>query len=213
MFSAIVPKTSKIIRKSPSFHDFLSEMLLRKCFSGHVKSSFDNPAKNFPVKIQVFLVKLQKRRKTNCSRVFFRSLYSLHLDYCFDTPDHFFAKIRKKLTQSPKRDDNSTNYFSHFFWKFCWGHFNEPYQRFFFAIRRLLSIRFRKRSKNYSLVFSPEKTLKRTAAPARRLQFQESWQKNSRQKSNNFAQRPKSLSRVSSIQRNFLKLFLWTFWM
>ena len=71
MFSAIVPKISKIIQKSPSFHDFVSEMLLRKCFSGHVKSSFDNPTKNFPVKIQVFLVKVQKRGKTNCSRVFF----------------------------------------------------------------------------------------------------------------------------------------------
>ena len=170
-FSTIVPKTSKIIQKSPSFHDFLSEMLLRKCFSGHVKSSFDNPTENFPVKIQVFLVKFQKRRKTNCSGVFFRSLHSQHLDYCFDTPDYFFAKIRKKLIQSPKRDDNSTNFFSHFFSKFCWGHFNEPYQRFFFAIRRLLSIRYRKRSNNYSLVVSPEKTLKSSAAPAPRLHF------------------------------------------
>ena len=121
-FSTIVPKTSKIIRKSPSFHDFLSKVLLRECFSGHVKSSFDNPAKNFPVKVEVFLVKVQKRRKTNCSRVSFRSLYSLHLDYCFDTPDYFFPKIRKKLTQSPKRVDNSTNYFYHFFSKFFWGH-------------------------------------------------------------------------------------------
>ena len=122
MFSAIVPKISKFIRKSPSFHDLVSEMLLLKCFSGHVKSSFDNPTKNFPVKIEVFLVKVQKRRKTNCSRVFFRSFYSVHLDYCFDTPDYFFAKIRNKLTQSPKREDNSTIYFYHFFSKFCWGH-------------------------------------------------------------------------------------------
>ena len=70
-FSAIVPKTSKNIRKSWSFQDFLSEMLLWKCSSGHVESSFDNLDKNLPVKIQVFLVKVQKRRKTNCSRVFF----------------------------------------------------------------------------------------------------------------------------------------------
>ena len=71
MYSAIVPKNSKIIRKSPSFHDFVSEMLLRKCFSGHVKSSFDNRTKNFPVKIQVFLVKVQKRRKTIVQEYFF----------------------------------------------------------------------------------------------------------------------------------------------
>ena len=135
MFSAIVPKISKIIRKSPSFQDFVSEMLLRKCFSGHIKSSFDNPTKNFPVKIQVFLVKVQKRRKTNCSRVFFRSFYYVHLDYRFDTPDYFFAKIRNKLTQSPKRDDNSTNYFYHFFLKDLLRtremHFEEPWQKFF----------------------------------------------------------------------------------
>ena len=216
MFSAIVPKNSKIIRKSPSFHDFVSEMLLRKCFSGHVKSSFDNRTKNFPVKIQVFLVKVQKRRKTNCSRVFFRSFYSVHLDYCFDTPEYFFAKIRNKLTQSPRRDVNSTNYFYHFFLKVLLRtremHFEEPWQKFF-AIRRLLSLRYRKRSNNYSLVFSPEKTLKRSDATAPRLQFQESWQKNSGQKFNNFAERQKTLSRISSIQRNVLKLFLWTFWM
>ena len=46
-------------------------MLLRKCFSGHVKSSFDNPAKNFPVKIQVFLVKVQKNEKPIVQEYFF----------------------------------------------------------------------------------------------------------------------------------------------
>ena len=70
MFSAIVPKTSKVIQKSLSFQDFLSEMLLCKCSSGHVEKGFENPAKNFPVKIQVFLFKVQKRRKTNYSIVF-----------------------------------------------------------------------------------------------------------------------------------------------
>ena len=117
MFSAIVPKTSKIIRKSPSFHDFLSEMLLRKCFSGHVKSSFDNPAKNFPVKIQVFLVKVQKKTENQLFTSIFWSFFSVHLDYCFDTPEYFFAKIRKKFTQSSEKDDNSINYFYHFFLK------------------------------------------------------------------------------------------------
>ena len=103
IFSAIVPKTSKIICKSSSFHDFLSEMLLYKCFFGHVKCSFDNLAKNLPVKRQVFLVKVQKRRKTNCSRVFFWSFFSVHLDYCFDTPDYFFAKIRKNSLEVLKK--------------------------------------------------------------------------------------------------------------
>ena len=57
IFAAIIPKTSKFIQKSLSFQDFLPEMLRRKCSSGNVESSFDNPAKNFPVKMQFFLVK------------------------------------------------------------------------------------------------------------------------------------------------------------
>ena len=86
-FSAIVPKTSKIFRKSPSFQDFHSKNLLCKCSTGHVESILDNPAKNFTAKTQVFLVKIQKRRKTNCSTVLFDVFSSVHLDYCFNTPD------------------------------------------------------------------------------------------------------------------------------
>ena len=44
----------------------------RKCSSGNVESSFDNPAKNFPVKIQFFLVKFQKKTKNQ----FFKSIFS-----------------------------------------------------------------------------------------------------------------------------------------
>ena len=161
MFSAIVPKNSKNIRKSPSFHDFVSEMLLRKCFSGHVKSSFDNPTKNFPVKKQVFLVKFHKKMKNQMFKsIFSKSLLSTLRLLFRHTWIFFFAKIRNKLTQSPKRDVNSTNYFHHFFLKVLLRtremHFEEPWQKFF-AIRRLLSLRYRKRSNNYSLVFSPEK--------------------------------------------------------
>ena len=54
MFSAIVPKTSKIIQKSWSFEDFLSEMVLWKCSSGHVESSFDNLDKTFLWKYRFF---------------------------------------------------------------------------------------------------------------------------------------------------------------
>ena len=62
VFSAIVPNFSKFIQKSLCFQDFLSETLLCKCSSGHVKSRFDNPAKIFPLKLQVFLVEVQKWR-------------------------------------------------------------------------------------------------------------------------------------------------------
>ena len=47
---AIVPKSSKTIQKPSRFQDFLSELLLCNCSSGHVESSFDNPAKKIPLK-------------------------------------------------------------------------------------------------------------------------------------------------------------------
>ena len=101
--SATVPKTSKIIRKCSNFQDFLSEMLLCKCSSAHVESSSGNPAKIFPVKIQLFLVEVQKRRKFIFSREFFWRFSLCTLDYCFDTPDNcFFVKIRKNSIKVPK---------------------------------------------------------------------------------------------------------------
>ena len=101
--SATVPKTSKIIRKCWNFQDFLSEMLLCKCSSAHVESSSGNPAKIFPVKIQLFLVEVQKRRKFIFSREFFWRFSLCTLDYCFDTPDnYFFGKIRKNSIKVSK---------------------------------------------------------------------------------------------------------------
>ena len=101
-FSAIVPKTSKIIRKYWSYQDLLSEMLLFKGSSGHVESSFDKTAKNFPVKLQVFLVKVQEKRKTNFSRVFFDVFRSVHLITVSTHLTIFFGKIRKNSLKVPK---------------------------------------------------------------------------------------------------------------
>ena len=79
-------------------------MLLCKFSSGHVKSSFDNIAKNFPVKTQVFFVKVQKKTKKPIAQEFFQWRFScVHLDYCFDTPDYFFAKIRKNSIKVLKK--------------------------------------------------------------------------------------------------------------
>ena len=215
MFSAIVRKTSKIIQKSLNFQDFLSEMLRRKCSSGNVENSFDNPAKNFPVKMQFFLVKFQKRRKTNFSRVFFWRFSLCTLDYCFDTPDNFFCQNQKKLTQSPKIDDDSINYFCYFFSKFCWGHVKCTFsnaanchiyfaKRWFFFTQRQKTIK--------QILSSPKKDIK-TFRCTRRLQFWEILAKNSHQKPNNFVQRPRNLIKVSSFERKVLTLFLWTLWM
>ena len=96
MFSAIVPQISKTIHKSSRFQDLLSEMLLCNWSSGHVESSFDNPAKKIPVKIHVFLVKVQKRRKTVCSTVIFSTFFLCTLRLCFETPDYFFLSKSKK---------------------------------------------------------------------------------------------------------------------
>ena len=100
--SAIVPKSSKIIGKSWSFQDFLSEMLLFKGSFGHVESSFDKTAKISPVKLQLFLVKFQEKRKTNFSRVFFEVFRSVHLITVSTHLTIFFDKIRKNSFKVPR---------------------------------------------------------------------------------------------------------------
>ena len=54
-------------------------MLLCKCSSGHVESSFDNPAENFPVKTQVFLFKFQKRQKNQFFKSIFCDFFPLYI--------------------------------------------------------------------------------------------------------------------------------------
>ena len=188
-------------------------MLLFKGSFGHVESSFDNPAKNFPVKLRVFLVKVQEKRKTNFSWVFFDVFPSVHFDYCFDTPEHIFTKIRENSTQNPKRDDASVKYFYHFFSKFCWGHvkftFSNPAKCQVFSQIRF----FRSETKKDQTIILLSKKNIRTFRCTRRLHFWEILTKKSRQKSKNFAQRTKNLSKVSSFQGNVLNLFLWTLWM
>ena len=122
IFSAIVSKTSKIIRKSPSFHDFLSETLLRKCISRHVKSSFENPAKNFPVKVQVFLAQSPKKTKNQFLKSIFSKFVLSTLRLLFRHTWLFFSQNQKKTHSKSQKVDNSTNYFYHFFSKFFWGH-------------------------------------------------------------------------------------------
>ena len=154
--SAIVPKTSKIIRKCSNFQDFLSEMLLCKCSSAHEESSFGNPAKILPVKIHLFLVEVQKRWKTIFSREFFWRFSLCTLDYCFDTPDnYFFAKIRKNSIKVPKEMMIVLFTFNTFSqssaedtWKALLA--TLPNAIGFFTKKRLLSLRDQKRSNNYS---------------------------------------------------------------
>ena len=71
-------------------------MLLCKFSSGHVESIFDNIAKNFPVKTQVFLSKSRKDEKPFVQQWFFRRFSSVHLDCCFDKSDYFFLPKSEK---------------------------------------------------------------------------------------------------------------------
>ena len=150
-------------------------MLLCKFSSGHVESSFDNIAKNFPVKTQVLLSKSKKRRKTNCSRVFFWPFSCVHLDYCFDTPDYFFCQNQKKLTESPKKDVISINHFHHFFSKFVedtWKALLATCQKFF--CQKLVT--FAQKPKiTKQLLFSPKKP--QNVRCTHRLQLWEIWKK------------------------------------
>ena len=92
-------------------------MLLFKGSSGHVETSFDKTAKNFPVKLQVFLVKVQEKQKTNFSRVFFDVFHSVHLITVSTRLNIFLPKSEKTSLKNPKRHDDSINYFYHFFLK------------------------------------------------------------------------------------------------
>ena len=87
-FSNIVPKISKIFRKSSSFQDFHSENLLYKCSIGHVENIFDNPAKKISCKNTGFSCQNPKKKtKNQLFNSFFDVFTSVRLVYCFNTPD------------------------------------------------------------------------------------------------------------------------------
>ena len=154
--SPTVQNFSKVFRKSSGFQDFLWEMFLCKCSSGHVESSFDKPSKHFSVKIHAFLLKSKRDEKPIVQEFFFLCTFRL----LFRHTGLFFCQNQKKLTRSCEKDDISINYFYQFFSKFCCGQVNCTFQNsdnFFFAKRRILSLRHRKRSNNYSLLFSRKK--------------------------------------------------------
>ena len=106
------PKIFKISRH-------LSEMLPCNWSSGHVESSFDNPAKKIPLKKHVLLVKVPKRRKTFCSTVNFSTFFLSTLRLLLRHTRLIFCQNQKNLTQSPKKDDNTKKNFVIFFQKFA----------------------------------------------------------------------------------------------
>ena len=208
-FPPLSRKLRKLYESPEVFKTFFQKCCSEVVYSGHVERSFDNLDKNLPVKIQVFLVKVQKRRKTNFFKSLFRHFSTVQLSYCFDKPDFFFAKIRKNSIKVLKKMLIlwiTFITFSQSSAEDTWNLLLATCHKFF-AKRRLLSLRDRKRWNNYS---SLQKTSKPSAAPVG-CSF-EKLSKNSRQKSNKIAQRPNNLSKVSSFQRNVLKLFVWTLW-
>ena len=197
--SAIVPKTSKINRKSWSFQDFLSEMLLFKGSSGHVESMFDKAAKNLAVKLQVFLVKFQEKRKTNFSRDFL-TIFALYTWLPFrHTWLFFFDKIRKNSLKVPKEMMIVLITFVIFSQSFAEDTWNALLATLPSAIYFLSKHGFfRSETENDQTNTLLSKKNIKTFRCNRRLQFWENWQKNSHQKSNTFAQRPKNLSKFYS---------------
>ena len=186
-------------------------MFLCKCSSGHVESSIDNIARKFAAKTQVFLVKVQKRRKNKCSRVFFSTLFLCTLRFMFRHTGLFFCQKQKKLTRSPKKDDTSINYFHHFFSKFCWGHVkcifsNLPY---FFLPKDGY---FRSETeKDRTITLLSEKNLK-TFRCTHRLQLWEFWQMFT-PKVQYIGSTTKKLEQNFFIPKKRPKIFLWTLWM
>ena len=103
-FSNIVPKTSKIFRKSSSFQDFHSENLLYKCSIGQVESIFDNPAKKFSCKNTGFSCQNPKKTKNQLFNSFFWRFYICTLRLLFQhTWLIFLPKSEKNHWKSQKR--------------------------------------------------------------------------------------------------------------
>ena len=121
MFSAIVPKISKIIQKSSSFQDFDSEMLICMCSTGQVES-FLTTLPKISCKNTGFSCRNPKKTKNKLFNKVFWHFSPVHLDYCFNTPDYFFCQNPKKLIESPKEMIIVKNTLIIFFSKFCWGH-------------------------------------------------------------------------------------------
>ena len=116
------PDNFKIFRKSSSFRDFYSENLLYKCSIGHVENFFDNSAEKFSCKNTGFSCQNPKKTKNQLFNSFFWRFYIRTLRLLFQhTWLSFLPKFEKTHWKS-KRDDNSEEYFNHFFSKFCRGH-------------------------------------------------------------------------------------------
>ena len=77
----------------------LSKIVFPEVFSlGHVSYSFQKRAVNFPLKGQVYLLKVQKKTKKNSfSKPFLHNFPSVQVDYCLDTPGVFIWQAPKKV--------------------------------------------------------------------------------------------------------------------
>ena len=117
------------------------------CSCGHVECSFDNPARTFPVEIQVYLIKFPKRRETIVEKFFpWNSVFST-LRLLFWNPWQIFVEIIKKVTQYLEKNTKSIIYLLHLFlkvliWTDCCNAFlaslpNTLRQKFNFSAQRL----------------------------------------------------------------------------
>ena len=116
----------------------------------------------------------------------------------------------EKLIESPKRVENSENYFNLFFSMFSWGHVKCTLATC--GIFLLKYGYFRSETENdQRITLLSKRASKRSAAPVG-CSF-EIFDKKNTPKFNKFAQRPKTLSKVSSFHRNVLKCPSEHFWM
>ena len=92
-------------------------MLLFKGSFGHVEISFDNPAKKISGTTTGFSCQRPRKTKNQYFKTFFDVFTSVQLISVSTRLNIFFTKIRENFPKNPKRDDDSINYFYHFFLK------------------------------------------------------------------------------------------------
>ena len=171
---------------------------------------FWQPCQKLSCKITGFSCQNPKKTKNQLLNGFIRRFFLCTLRLLFQQTWLIFLPKAERTHWKSKRDENSENYINQFFSKICWSHVKCS-----LATCRIVSPKFsyfRSESKNDQRITLLSKgASKRSAAPVGCSS--EKFDKTSHQKFKNFAQRPKTLSKVSSFQRNVLKLFLWTLWM
>ena len=119
----VVTEFSLTLRKSWNVYRLASKTLLRKCSVVPIKSKFENHAGNFPLKLQVFLLKIKNCfEKALALEKFYLTFFLCMLNLWFWHPWLTSLSEQKKTHKVLNKAQNVKFTFIIFFSKCCTGH-------------------------------------------------------------------------------------------